>query len=156
MINGILPPITTPFIKGEIAYEKLAFNISRLNKTGIAGVVALGSNGESQFLTGEEKIEFIKAVKSHLKEDKILIAGTGSDSIKETVQLTNKAAESGADYALILTPSFYKSKMTSEALVSYYINVADHSQIPIIIYNVPKFTGVNIETDAVVKISSHE
>lgn len=156
MIKGIFPPITTPFVNDEIAFDKLAENISRWNDTELAGYVVLGSNGESAFLTREEKLKLIESVKENSAEDKKVIAGTGSDSIKETIALTNAAAESGADYALILTPSFFKEKMDSNSFIKYFMAVADKSEIPVIIYNVPKFTGVNIEAHAVSKLSEHK
>jgi 4-hydroxy-2-oxoglutarate aldolase len=155
MVKGIFPPITTPFINDGLALEKLAENISKWNKTGLAGYVVLGSNGESAFLTREEKLTLIENVKKNSTKDKLVIAGTGSDSIKETIALTNDAAEKGADYALILTPSFFKEKMDSNSFIKYYNEVADKIEIPLIIYNVPKYTGVNIEASPVAKLSEH-
>ena len=70
--------------------------------------------------------------------------------------MSNEAAERGADYALVLTPSFYKGQMNSAAFVRYFTEVADKIRIPLIIYNVPKFTGVNIEADAVAKLAQHK
>jgi len=156
MIKGIFPPIATPFERGEIVYDKLAGNIARWNKTGLSGYVVMGSNGESVFLTRDEKLKLVECTKKHLLSEKTLIGGTGSDSIKETVALSNEAAELGADYALVLTPSFYKSQMNGAAFVRYFTEVADKIKIPLIIYNVPKFTGVNIEADTVAKLSEHE
>ena len=156
MLKGIYPPITTPFVNNEIAFDKLAENISIWNKTKLSGYVVMGSNGESAFLTRQEKLKLIENVKENAGKDKKLIAGTGSDSIKETISLTNDAAKSGADYALILTPSFFKDKMDSSAFIKYFTEVADKIDIPLIIYNVPKFTGVNIEAGAAAKLSEHK
>jgi 4-hydroxy-2-oxoglutarate aldolase len=156
MLKGIFPPITTPFVNDEIAFDKLAENISKWNRTKLAGYVVMGSNGESTFLTREEKLKLIENVKRNAGKDKILIAGTGSDSIKETISLTNDAAEIGADYALILTPSFFKGKMDSNSFIKYFTEVADKIVIPLIIYNVPKFTGVNIEAAPVSILSGHK
>ena len=156
MLKGIYPPITTPFINDEIAFDKLSENISRWNKTKLSGYVVMGSNGESAFLTREEKLKLIENVKKSADKDKTIIAGTGSDSIRETISLTNDAAKTGADYALVLTPSFYKDKMNSDSFIKYFTEVADKIDIPLIIYNVPKFTGVNIEAAAVEKLSEHK
>ncbi len=156
MIKGIMPPITTPFERGEVAYDKLAVNIARWNKTELSGYVVMGSNGESVFLTREEKLKLVEATRKNLTPGRLLIAGTGSDSIEETVALSNDAAERGADYALVLTPSFYKSQMNSAAFVRYFTEAADKIRIPLIIYNVPKFTGVNIEADTVAKLAQHK
>ncbi len=154
-LKGIMPPIATPFINDEIAFDKLAKNISKWNRTNLSGYVVFGSNGESAFLTREEKLKLIEAVKESKSSDKKLIAGTGSDSIKETISLSNEAAKRGADAALILTPSYYKSQMKAEAFIKYFTAVADEITIPILIYNVPKFTGVNIEPETVAKLSEH-
>ncbi|MCL5028095.1 MAG: dihydrodipicolinate synthase family protein [Bacteroidetes bacterium] len=156
MIKGIMPPIATPFINDEIAFDKLGENISKWNKTNLSGYVVFGSNGESVFLTRNEKLKLIEFVQKNKSEDKKLIAGTGSDSIKETISLSNDGAKLGADAALILTPSFYKSQMKHEAFLKYFSAVADNISIPLIIYNVPKFTGVSIEPETVAKLSEHQ
>ncbi len=155
-IEGIFPPLTTPFENGEVALTKFGNNIKKLNPTNLNGYVILGSNGESCFLTRDEKLSLIKEAKKQSSEDKIIIAGTGSDSIKDTISLTNDAAKEGADVALILTPSFFKGRMDHEALVEYFTKVADSVNIPVIIYNVPKFTNVSIEARTVKELSMHE
>ena len=155
-LYGIMPPIATPFINDEIALEKLSDNILRWNKTNLSGFVVMGSNGESVFLTRDEKLKLLEAVKKNIPDNKLLIAGTGSDSIKETISLSNDAASFGADYVLILTPSFYKSEMKPAAYIKYFSSVADKTKVPVIIYNVPKFTGVDIEAETVAKLSEHE
>jgi 4-hydroxy-2-oxoglutarate aldolase len=156
MLNGIFPPIATPFINDEISLEKLAFNISKWNEFDLSGYLTMGSNGESAFLTFDEKVKLVSAVKEYAKPGKTIIAGTGSDSIKETIKLTNECAIAGADYGLVLTPSFYKSKMTSEALLNYFRLVADSINIPILIYNVPRFTGINISIHVVAELANHQ
>lgn len=155
-LYGIFPPITTPFVNGELSIEKLEYNISIWNKTDIAGYVVMGSNGEAVLLTREEKLKLIQYTKMYSSSDKIIIAGTGNDSIKETVLLTNQAADLGADYALVLTPSFYKSEMKHNNYIQYFTEVANQTKIPIIIYNVPKFTGVDIDVETVAVLSAHE
>lgn len=154
-LNGIIPPLTTPFLDQEVSYEKLRSNLTILNKKNLPGYVILGSNGESVFLTREEKIRIISVAREHIPNPRLLIAGTGLDSIKETIMLSNDAANNGADYALIITPSFYKSEMKSSALTNYYTSVADNVKIPVLIYNVPKFTNVNIEIETVANLSEH-
>jgi 4-hydroxy-2-oxoglutarate aldolase len=155
-LKGIMPPIATPFINDEVAYKKLAQNFSKWNKNGLSGFVVMGSNGESVFLTRNEKLKLVEEVKKNISDDKLLIAGTGSDSIRETISLSNDAADRGADYVLILTPSFYKSEMKPAAYIKYFSAVADKTKIPVIIYNVPKFTGVDIEAETVAKLAEHK
>lgn len=156
MLTGIFPPIATPFQNDKIAYGKLEENIHTWNKTALSGYVVMGSNGESAFLTFEEKLKLIQAVHNSKTPDKLLIAGTGSDSIADTIALTNAAAANGADYALVLTPSFFKGQMKPENFIRYFTSVADKTTIPLIIYNVPKFTGVSIEADTVARLAEHE
>ena len=156
LLKGIMPPIATPFINDEVAYDKLLQNFSKWNKTDLSGFVVMGSNGESVFLTRNEKLKLVEEVKKNISDDKLLIAGTGSDSIKGTISLSNDAADLGADYALILTPSFYKSEMKPAAYIKYFSAVADKTKIPVIIYNVPKFTGVDIEAETVAKLAEHK
>jgi len=147
MLKGIYTPLTTPFVRDVVAYNKLAENLKKYNQKDLSGYVVLGSNGESVFLTREEKLKLISTVREH-STDKTLIAGTGLESIKETIDY-------GADYALIITPSFYKSAMNHKALLNYYTAVADSVSIPLIIYNVTKFTNVNIEIETIAKLAEH-
>lgn len=154
-LYGIMPPIATPFLNDEIAFDKLAGNLAKWNKTDLSGYVVMGSNGESVFLTRDEKLKLVEVVKKNIPDEKLLIAGTGSDSVRDTISLTNDSAERGADYALILTPSFYKSEMKPAAYVKYFFTVADKTNIPVIIYNVPKFTGVDIEPETVAQLAKH-
>ncbi|HEY7751360.1 MAG TPA: dihydrodipicolinate synthase family protein, partial [Ignavibacteriaceae bacterium] len=155
-LTGIFPPIPTPFNSDEeINFNSLKSNLSLLQKFPLKGYVVFGSNGESVFLTREEKVKLISTVREHIPADKTLIAGTGSDSIKETINLSNEAAKSGANFALVITPFFFQKEITSKALISYYIAIADRVKIPIIIYNVPKFTNVNITPATVCELTQH-
>lgn len=156
MFDGIYPPLPTPFANEEIDYAKVSFNIDRFNKTKLRGYVVLGSNGESVFLTREEKIQLVKVSSETASGDKIIIAGTGSDSIKETIRLTNECAKAGAKAALVLTPSYYKSQMNHAAMVKYFTTVAENSDIPVFIYNVPKFTGIDILPSTVAELAAHK
>jgi len=152
-LSGIFTPLTTTFIDSELSIDNLLRNIRRYERRDLSGYVLFGSNGESAFLTRDEKISIVENIREHSK--KLLIAGTGSDSIKETISLTNEAAEKGADIALIITPSFFKSEMKHHTFINYYKAVAESVMIPVIIYNVPKFTDVNIESETVIKLAEH-
>ncbi|MCW8813363.1 MAG: dihydrodipicolinate synthase family protein [Chlorobium sp.] len=152
-LSGIFPPLTTPFTDDDLTIDKLLRNIRKYERRELSGYVLFGSNGESVFLTRDEKLQIISSVREQTK--KILIVGTGSDSIKETIFLTNDAAEKGANYALIISPSFFKSEMKHHAFLNYYIKVAESVMIPVIIYNVPKFTNVNIEPETIIELAKH-
>jgi 4-hydroxy-2-oxoglutarate aldolase len=154
-IEGIFPPIATPFENGKVAHDRLKENLDRWNKTHLSGYVVFGSNGESVYLDQEEKLALVDTVKENLPEDKLLIVGTGCESTEATVRLTNLAAERGAHAALIVNPHFYKAKMDTVALKKHYLTIADQADIPIMIYNVPKFTGVNVSPELVASVAEH-
>jgi len=150
---GIIPPLITPFVDDEVSTEKLLENLSKYESHMLSGYVLFGSNGESVFLTREEKLKIVQTVREHTS--RTLVVGTGWDSIKETISLSNEAAELGANYALVITPSFFKSEMKHRSFLNYYTRVAESVMIPIIIYNVPKFTNVNIEVETIIELSTH-
>lgn len=155
-IKGVIPPMITPFKENdEVDYEGHISNIKKWNDTELCGYLVLGSNGETVYLNEEEKLKLIELTTRHKKEGKIVLAGTGMESTRETIRLTNKAGELGVDGALIITPNFYGGKMTDEALIGFYTEVADNSNIPILIYNVTKFTHLSISVNAVKKLSRH-
>ncbi|XP_029706615.1 4-hydroxy-2-oxoglutarate aldolase, mitochondrial isoform X3 [Takifugu rubripes] len=120
-----------------------------------AGLVVQGSNGEYPFLTEEERVEVVKAVRRSLPADKLLMAGSGCESTKATIQLTQKMASAGADAVLVVTPCFYKGKMNSPALVQHFTKVADNSPVPVVLYSVPANTGLELPLDAVMGLSEH-
>jgi len=154
-LNGIFPPITTPFIDDNVAYDKLASNIEKWGQTGLKGFVVLGSNGEYVSLSEEEKRKVVKTVVQTAPEHMSIIAGTGCDSTRETIRLTTDCAALGAHAALVVTPHYFGGKMTEAALVRHYTAVADSSPIPLILYNVPKFTHVNLGVNIVARLSQH-
>lgn len=155
-IDGIYPPIPTPFnADGELLLDKLASNLERWNRTGIAGYVVFGSNGEFVLLNEKEKLEVIGLVRERAAEGKFVLAGTGCEGTLETIKLTKKAAEAGADAAVLITPSYYRGKMDGAALQYHYEKVADASPIPVILYNMPANTGVDMSADTVVKLAQH-
>jgi 4-hydroxy-2-oxoglutarate aldolase len=156
-LQGIFPPITTPFdAGGELYKAKLRHNVEKWNLTGVAGYVVCGSTGESVMLTPEEKFELWEWVAECAAADKILIAGTGMESVRETVALSNRAAQMGYKAAMVRTPHYYKNLINNPAAqMLFFRAVADQSQIPLIIYNWPQTTGVDIPAEAVVALSEH-
>jgi len=154
-ISGMLPPLVTPFINGQVAYQKFQDTIVELNKTGLSGYVVLGSNGETVYLSNEEKLKLVKAARSVIPKDKHLVVGTGLESINETIWLSNECAKLGADFALILTPSYFGTGMTHDAMIKYFVDVADAVKIPVIIYNVPKFTNIELQPRTVAQLAKH-
>jgi len=154
-LHGIFPPIPTPFINGDIACDQLVSNIARWNKTGLKGFVVLGSNGEYVYLSAEEKRKVVETAVQAAAENMTVIAGTGCESTDETIRLTQDCAELGADAALVVTPHYYGGKMNEMTLFRYFTAVADHSPIPILLYNVPKFTHINLSVNVVADLSKN-
>ena len=155
-LKGIMPPIPTPFdAAGDVHYGALVENLERWNQYDLRGYVVLGSNGEGVYLDGMERVRVWETARRAIPADRLLVAGTGAESTRQTIAITQKAADAGADAALVVTPHYYGPKMTADSLVQHYTLVADASPIPILIYNVPKFTGVNMDAAAVARAAEH-
>ena len=155
-LSGIFPPVPTPFDdRGEITPTQLTANLDRLARSGLSGFIILGSNGEYVYLDEAEKLQMCEAARAALPADRLLVAGTGAESTRATLRLTKAAAERGVDAAIIITPAYYKPAMTAEALLQHYTTLADASPIPIILYNMPAYTGVDLTTETVVRLAAH-
>ncbi len=156
-LSGIFPPITTPFDSdGEILVDRFKENLRRWSGFGLGGIVVLGSNGESPFLSEDEKLLLVREARSLISSEKTMIVGAGRESTRLTVQFIQKIADLGAEYALVGTPCYFKASMTDDALFAHFWSVADESPIPILIYNVPQFTGINTSAALIEKLSAHE
>ena len=155
-LKGCFPPIPTPFDEqGRVDHDHLASNLERWQKTPLRGFAVLGSNGEAVMLREAEKLEVWKTAREAIDGDHLFMAGTGCESTVETVELTEKAADLGADVALIVTPHYYKSRMDRRALVTYYTTIANGSPIPVVLYNVPAATGLDMGADVIIELSAH-
>jgi dihydrodipicolinate synthase/N-acetylneuraminate lyase len=156
LLDGIFPPITTPFYPdGNVYFKKLEANVERYSKTPVAGIVALGSTGEAIMLSDQERREVLKTTREATAPNKVLIAGTGIESAVETLRLTEYAAQLGYDVALVRTPHFYKQQMQPPSMLAFYRFVADRSPLPVMIYNVPSFTGYDIPAELVIELAEH-
>ena len=156
-IEGVFAPIATPFeANGDVDFGKFAENLAKFDKTELAGITALGSNGEFTMLSREEKLAVVAAVRKGLSAGKTVLAGTGCESLKETIGLTKAAADKGADAALVINPCYYKRDLTEPALEKFYTAVADASPIPVMVYNMPGNSGINLSSALVVRLSAHK
>lgn len=155
-LNGIMPPLTTPFDnQGRVDLGALGANVSRYNETGLSGYVALGSNGEAVHLSSEERRQVVETIKRAAAPDRAVIAGINEFSNGAAREAIKRAEDAGADAALVITPFFYKSLMTHDALLRYFTEVADSSGIPVLIYNVPQNTGVVIQPETIAQLAEH-
>lgn len=156
-LNGILPPVTTPFnAQGDVDYGALTSNIVRYNETGLAGYVPLGSNGEAVHLESGERNRVIETVKRAAASGLTVVGGVNELSTRAAIEAARVAADSGADAVLVVTPYFYKSSMTQDALARHFNEVADHAPVPVLIYNVPQNTGVVIESATIAALAAHQ
>ena len=156
-LDGIFPPIPTPFDSAhEFAPDPLAQNIAWWIRQGVQGIVVLGSNGEAIHLTDTERTAVVSAARSALGDGQLLVAGTGALSTRHTIALTAAAAAAGADAVLVLPPFYYRTQMTDQAIVRHFRAVADASPVPVLLYNMPRCTGIDLSLDLVSALAEHE
>ena len=156
-LNGILPPVTTPFGEsGDVDYGALSSNIARYNETGLRGYVPLGSNGEAVHLSPGERRQVIETVKRTATSEHTIVAGVNELSTRAAIEAARAAADCGADAVLVITPYFYKGSMTQERLARHFTEVAEHSPVPVLIYNVPQNTGVVIDSATIAELGAHQ
>jgi 4-hydroxy-2-oxoglutarate aldolase len=148
--------MVTPFDEnGAVRYDAFERNIDKYLEAGIEGYLVLGSNGESVYLEHTEKLKLIEAARKCVPPSRTLLAGTGVESTQATITLTKEAADRGVDAVLVKNPFYFKPQMTSDVYLAHYTAVADASPVPVIIYNVPVFTGVHVQSKVVIELSKH-
>ncbi len=154
--RGVYPAMTTPFDDDEsIDFETLRESARRLAEAGVDGLVPVGSTGESATLTHDEHIEVVEAVIDAVEDyDVPVVAGSGSNSTHEAVELSRRSAEAGADALLLISP--YYNKPEPDGMEEHFRTVADEVDLPQVIYNVPSRTGRNIAVETAVSLAEHE
>ncbi|HEX3584491.1 MAG TPA: dihydrodipicolinate synthase family protein [Candidatus Angelobacter sp.] len=156
LLQGIFPAVTTPFYPdGAVYYKKIEHNIDRYSRTPVAGMVVLGSTGEAVMLSDEERGEVLRVTAEVASPEKVLIAGTGAESVIETLRLTEIAAKLNYDVALVRTPHFYRPQMKPEAMLAFYRTVADRSPLPVLLYTVPPFTAYDLPLEVITALAEH-
>lgn len=154
-LQGILPPLVTPFrADGAVDLPSFEANLDSYAGEDLGGYLVLGSNGEAASLEEDEKLALVRAARGRAGS-RTLLAGTGLESTRATIALTRKAAEAGADAALVLTPHYYKAQMTLEALRRHFEAVAESSPIPVLLYSVPAFTGLPFPPELAAALAGH-
>jgi 4-hydroxy-2-oxoglutarate aldolase len=155
-LHGIYAPIPTPFdAGGRIDLPSLLDNLTFWNKSPLQGLVVGGSNGEFALLSEEERLETLRLVRENLAADKHLIAGTGCEATTATIRLSKAAAGEGAEAVLVVNPYYYKGSYNEDALEEYFLQVADSCPVPVILYNMPRNTGLNLSVSLVSRLSRH-
>lgn len=153
---GVFAPVATIFDRdGELDLSAFSGNMAHYAQSPLDGVVILGSNGEYALLDPDEKLRLIEAGAQAVDGRKVIMAGTGVESTRGTIALTRQAAELGIDYALIVTPHYYKPRYDRAAVLAHYFAVADVSPVPVVVYVMAAYTGVDLAPGLVAELSTH-
>ena len=157
-LGGTFLPVTTPFdpVTGDLDVVAFRANLRHWFESPIRGVLIAGSTGESVLLDEGERVALLEAARDVVPEDRLVIAGTGSEATRHTIHLTRQAAEAGADAVLVSPPAFFKGAMSPEVLVRHYKAVADAAPVPVLVYQVPlRLSTLDLPTGLVGELSRH-
>ncbi len=154
--GGVLAPVATVFgPDGEIHEARFRANLDFYADSALDGVVLLGSNGEFATLSTEERKRVISLGTEAIGGRKTVMAGTGAESTRDTITMTKYAAEQGVDYALVITPHYYKTRYDAAAFKNHFLKVAEASPIPVLIYVMAAYTGIDMASNIVIDLSTH-
>lgn len=155
-LNGIIAALPTPFgYDGEIDHNKLRDNVQKWNQSDLLGYLILGSTGEFPHLTTDEKLAVIETVRNAMSPEKLLLTGTGELSTRQTIEMTRRAHDYGADGAVVITPFYYKKVLFDEHHIAHYERIADSAPIPVMIYMIPQFAGVTLMPETIADLAEH-
>lgn len=154
-LRTVFPPMPTPFTDGEVDTAAIRANVRRWIAAGLGGIVALGTNGEAALLDGDESVRVVEAVRQEVPRDRVLIAGAGHESTRATIAAARQLAAAGADAVLVKTPYTYRAHVPAAGLIAHYTAVADASPVPVLLYNFPASTGVNLAPETVARLAAH-
>ena len=144
--GGILAPVTTPFDpkSGNVDLDAFRRNLMRLLEAGLSGILVAGSTGEAPLLDFEEQRRLVESARSVIPADRWLLAGTGAESTRQTIALSRAAAADGADAVLVRPPGYFAAAHSPASLADHFRAVADASPIPVLVYNIPKYTHLQL------------
>jgi 4-hydroxy-2-oxoglutarate aldolase len=154
-LAGILPPVATPFVDDEVDLAAMRANCERWMRTGLRGILLLGTNGEAPLIRDDEAVRLVAAAREAVPENRVLLVGTGRQATRDVIAVSRAVAREGADAVLVLTPSVYRSQLTPGALVAHYLAIADGSPVPVVLYNMPQATGVTLTPAIVQELAPH-
>jgi 4-hydroxy-2-oxoglutarate aldolase len=157
LLKGVFPPLVTPFNRrGDIDFGRFRENVKYYAATAVSGIVIAGSTGEAPFLTEQERLRLVEAARDIVRPPQLLILSAGLESTLLTIKLSREAVARGADALLIITPNYFKARMADAAVqLGYYRAVADSLRRPILIYNIPQFTGIRLTPETIGALSRH-
>jgi 4-hydroxy-2-oxoglutarate aldolase len=158
LLGGILGPVTTPFDPETGDFAPVSFRnlVSAHLAAGLDGIVVAGSTGEAALLEEAERRQLAACARAQVPDDKWLIVGVGGESTRLTIRRAAEAAARGADAVLVVSPHYYGAAMTREALTSHFMQVADASPVPVVLYNIPKYAHLTLEPSLVAELAGHE
>lgn len=151
LFTGVCTALVTPFLDGKVNYPMMEMLLRRQIEAGVKAVVLSGTTGESATLSDEEKLELFRRCKTYVGSEMCVIAGTGSNSTEHAVWLSQEAEKCGVDALLVVSP--YYNKATPEGLFAHYLSIAHGVKLPVIIYNVPSRTGIDIPVSVYKRLS---
>lgn len=156
LLEGIYPATTTPFYPdGRLYLKKLEHNIDRYSRTPVSGLVILGSTGEAVMLSDDESREVLRVARAAAAAEKVLLAGVGRESVRETLRLAEYAAGQQYDAVLVRTPNYYGPQMGPPEMLTYYRTLADQSPLPVVLYNISKFTRYELPVALLAELAQH-
>ena len=155
--KGVLVPLTTPFdqISNDVAAVALRSNTRAVLEAGADGVVVAGSTGEVALLSDDEYRRMVGWVREVMGDDNVLIVGAGRESTRATIAACRAGAAEGAEAALVRPPAYYSSALSKQALISHFKAVADESPVPILLYNIPKYTHLPLDGSLLASLAHH-
>ncbi len=156
MLRGVFPPLPTPFTDDALDTGLLRDTVALLMRTRLAGVLAVGTNGESFLLDPDEADRVVRTTRDAMPDDRPVLAGTGCDSTRATIDACRRAADNGATHALVRPPVSYSRFMTQDVLTTHYARIADVSPIPVLLYNQPAVFGAELLPATVARLARHE
>ena len=155
-LAGVFAPITTPFdARGQVDPAAHADNVARLSAAGLDGFLVAGSTGEAPLLDPDEYGVLVKATRQTLPAGKTLLVGTGAEATRQAIALSKIAADAGADAVVVRAPAYFGPVSPPESLIAYFRDVADASPVPVLVYNMPKFTHVTITPAILEQLRDH-
>jgi 4-hydroxy-2-oxoglutarate aldolase len=154
-LRGIVPALTTPMRDGQVCPEALVSNLKRYARLDLGGYLLLGSTGEAPYLDSAERTRILEAGRSAIGSGEMLIAGISAEATIDALRQARAAHASGADLLLLSTPHYFAGQMTADALLEHFLRVADGSELPLLLYNVPKFTHLELPQETILRAAEH-
>lgn len=156
LLDGIFAAITTPFYSDERMYlRKLEANVERYSRSPLAGLLVLGSTGESTLINDAETAEILKAAAAAAAPSKLLIAGISRESVRAALELAEIAAAADYDAVLVRMPGYYRRTMGDQNLLTYFRAIADRSPLPVVLYNIPQCVHVDLPVELIAELAQH-